>query len=108
MQKIETEADRPRPKPRWRPRKLRLELGAEDAAAIHDRRWFGEHPSRRYHARGGLVVRRCSGVHLRVADPEPVADNEADCETAWWRNAWPDLSPRIRDRLRRAARALAR
>jgi hypothetical protein len=93
---------------RWRPRKFRFELDPASAAAIGDRGWFAANPARRYRARDGVVIRRVHGAYLRAVDPWSDSDDELECEARWWAAAWPALPTKIRNRLRRAARELAR
>ena len=70
-----------------------------EAAALDDRNWFADHPSRRFRARVAdsslWLVRRRRGVLLRTVAPHPFAlpgDTDRELAAAWYRAAFPDWS----------------
>jgi hypothetical protein len=81
-----------------------------DADAIDDDAWFDRNPGRRYRLRPGWVVRRRrDGILLRSPLPadQGCTESEAEAERIWWRAAWPQLAPRTRAKLLKAARRKA-
>lgn len=80
---------------------------ATDADVRDDAKWFADHRDRRYRARPGWVVRRRGEsvfLRARIAADCVHSNNEGCAEGLWWSTAWPDLDPKIRDRLTKAAR----
>ena len=75
------------------------------ADVFDDQQWFADHPGRQYRLRSGWAVRRRSrGVFLRVPMSCPVYADEAAAERVGWESACPDLDPKARDELAKAAR----
>jgi hypothetical protein len=82
-----------------------------DVDARDDAKWFTDHPDRRYRARPGWVVRRRSGyafLRTPTAADCVCSRNERCAEDLSWSAACPDLDPKIRHRLTRAARRSAK
>ena len=78
------------------------------ADSLDDIQWFFERSHRRFRLRRGWAVRRrADDVFLRT--PFSGAriypdDSEACAERIWWESAWPELAPRERHKLLKAAR----
>jgi hypothetical protein len=86
------------------------EVAAADALA--DAQWFDVQPDRRYRLRRRWAIRsRGHSTFLRtpiIGPDHPGPDTEAVAERAWWTAAYPNLEPKARDAMVRAARKTAR
>jgi hypothetical protein len=75
------------------------QINTIEAAALDDRIWFGDHPSRQFRARivddRIWLVRRRRVALLRAVAPRPSAlpgDTDKELAVAWYAAAFPDWS----------------